>query len=353
MKEFNLIILSNETEGDILLWEKACKANPNANYRVVNLTKNLWFEELNKEPFDYLLAKPGGLSASYKQLYDERVYILSKVLKLKIFPSADEIFIYENKRFFSFWLKANKIPHPKTDVFYNIIEAQHFLSNNNGTLVAKTNIGASGSGVKILKSSAEKADYISQAFKGKGSPQRVGPNFEKGGIIKRGMHYIFNPGEIRKKLKKYKTVRSDPQKGFIIFQEYIPHDFEWRVVRIGDSFFAHKKLLKKGKASGSLLKGYDNPPLGLFDFVKAITDKYKFYSQAVDIFETNEGDYLVNEMQCIFGQSDPYQMLVNGKPGRYLSKNGKWVFEEGMFNQNESYNLRLEHVINELQTFKR
>ena len=124
------------------------------------------------------------------------------------------------------------------------------------------------------------------------------------------------------------------------------------MVRIGDSFFAHKKLLKKAKASGSLKKGYEDPPKALLDFVKKITDQYGFYSQAVDIFEAGEGKYLVNEMQCIFGQSDPYQMLVDGTPGRYVYHKGKWIFEEGMFNQNESYNLRVEYVLNQLKNQK-
>jgi len=50
-------------------------------------------------------------------------------------------------------------------------------------------------------------------------------------------------------------------------------------------------------------------------------------------------------MQCIFGQSDPYQMLVDGQPGRYRYINGQWIFEKGDFNSLESYALRLEHVI--------
>ena len=61
------------------------------------------------------------------------------------------------------------------------------------------------------------------------------------------------------------------QKEFVILQQFIKHDYEWRVVRIGNSFFAHKKLLHGDKASGSLLKGYENPPITLFDFVKKIT----------------------------------------------------------------------------------
>ena len=42
-------------------------------------------------------------------------------------------------------------------------------------------------------------------------------------------------------------------------------------------------------------------------------------------------------------------MIIDGKPGRYILKNSKWIFEEGNFNKNNSYNLRLENVINLLQ----
>lgn len=45
-------------------------------------------------------------------------------------------------------------------------------------------------------------------------------------------------------------------------------------------------------------------------------DKFNFTSQAIDVFETGD-QLLINEMQCIFGQSDPYQMLIDGEPGRY------------------------------------
>jgi hypothetical protein len=349
MMKIKAIILSNELEDDHLLWLKACEEyKDQLEYRVVDLTKNSWFEEIQSQTFDVLLAKPSGLTAPFKQLYDERIHILNNVLGYAVFPSADEIFIYENKRFLSFWLKANNIPHPRTDIFYNQKEALIYVEKQVLPLVGKVNIGASGSGVHILKTKKEVVRYLDRTFSGKGVPKRVGPNFVKGGIVKRGLYYIIHPGAINKKLNLYRAFGSDIQKGFVILQEYIPHNFEWRVVRIGDSFFAHKKLKIGGKASGTLLKRYENPPLALLDFVKGITDKHEFFSQAIDIFESERG-FLINEMQCIFGQSDPYQMLVNGKEGRYQFYEGKWLFEEGKFTNNECYNLRIEHVIQKLQ----
>lgn len=347
------IILRNELEGDHILWIKACEDyKTQVEYRIVNLTSNNWLEEIQKDPFDILLAKPGGLTAKFKQLYDERVFILAYTLGYKVYPSPMEIFIYENKRFLSLWLKANNIAHPATEVFYDKKEALDYIEKCKLPVVAKTNIGASGSGVQIIKSNEDARRYIIETFSGRGATQRSGPNLVKGGLIKRGFHYIIHPMDIRRKMSIYRTVSENMQKGYVIFQEYIPHEFEWRVVRIGESFFAHKKLKTGDKSSGSLLKNYDNPPMDLLDFVKEITDRHEFYSQAVDIFESERG-YLVNEMQCIFGQSDPYQMLIDSKPGRYLFADGKWVFEEGDFAKNECYDLRVEYVLKSILPLRR
>jgi glutathione synthase/RimK-type ligase-like ATP-grasp enzyme len=347
VKKIKAIILRNELADDHILWVKACEEyQHDIEYRVVNLTSANWFEEIHRKPFDILLAKPGGLTAPFKQLYDERIYILGNVLGYKIFPSQLEIYIYENKRFLSYWLKANNIPHPATQVFYNCDEAIDFINVQKFPIVAKSNIGASGSGVKILWKEQKARKYIKDTFNGKGSSQRIGPNMEKGGYLKRGFHYVLHPSDIRRKFNIYSTKANNPQKEFVIFQEYIPHQFEWRVVRIGNSFFAHKKLKKGEKTSGSLIKNYDNPPFDLLDFVKEITDKHELHSQAIDLFESKRS-YLVNEIQCIFGQSDPYQMLVDGKPGRYRYENERWLFEDGDWARNGCYDLRIEFVINE------
>jgi glutathione synthase/RimK-type ligase-like ATP-grasp enzyme len=303
-----------------------------------------WYEQIIKENFDCLLTKPGGLSMPFKQLYDERLMILARENHFPMFPSLDEVLIYENKRYFSYWLKANNLPHPKTHVFYDRKEADKFVSETAFPLVAKLNIGASGNGVQILKNKDAAHRYIREIFTS-GKTSRVGPRLDKGHIIKRIVTKLRDPKSLIERLRVYKTVSRDAQKGFCIFQEFIKHDYEWRVVRIGDSFFAHKKMLIKGKASGSLEKKYDNPPLKLLEFVKEITDCFQFFSQSVDIFETSDGRYLINEMQCIFGQSDPYQMLVDGIPGRYVFADGQWVFEAGDFNTHESFDLRVQTAI--------
>jgi len=346
MKRSRLIILKSESETDYHKWLNSCKKYAESiEFSVVDLSTNNWLSNLLHSKADYYLAQPGGLAMPFKQQYDERISILVNSLHHPIYPSLNEILLYENKKFLSYWLEANEIPHPETSVFYFQREAMDFLKSTTFPIVAKANIGASGSGVHIFKNVKEAALYVREAFMGKGAKKRWGPNLAKGGLIKRGLRYISYPGDIKRKLAIYKQRKNDVQKDFVIFQEFIPHEYEWRCVRIGDSFFAHKKLVHNHKASGSLLKGYENPPFKLMDFVKEVTDRNDLTSVAIDLFETRDKGYLVNEIQCFFGQSDPYQMLVNGKPGRYINANDQWIFQEGDFNINESYDLRIQHVL--------
>ena len=351
MKKLHLAILKNEILDNHLLWEQAClKRSEKVSYTVIDLTKSDWLDVFRQYDFDGLLAIPPAQSSTFKTLYDERIRILHTVCGIPVYPSLEEIEIYENKKYFSYWAKARAIPHPATAVYYFEKEALESLDKTVFPIVAKTSIGASGRGVSVLKTKEEAVDYIKSTFAGAGANRSVGPKWRKKGFAVRVIKKLLKPAEFKAKLQQYKHAKDDVQKDFVILQEFIPHSYEWRCVRIGESFFAHKKLIAGEKASGSLLKGYENPPLAMMDFLREVTETYGFYSQAVDLFEIGEGQYLINEMQCIFGQSDPYQMKVDGVVGRYVYRHAEWTFEPGDFNGLESYLLRIDHFIDLLNT---
>ena len=348
-----IAILKNENEEDHLEWIKACdKKRDLLNYTVIDITKSNWLDKCQEKNYDIYLTRPPGNLSFFKQLYDERIYILHHVLRKKIYPTLDELLVYENKRMLNYWLEANQIPYPKTYIYYSKNEALDFIRNCKLPIVSKTSIGASASGVKIFTTRKQIRNYINKAFSTSGIKRKGGPNLRKGDIKKRLLNRLKNiPNSIHYFYKKYRNTQIDPQRWHVIFQEYLKTDFEWRCVRIGDSFFAHKKLSQRYELkSGTSKVSWDAPPVKLLDFIKEITDKMGFLSQAVDIFEDNNGNYLVNELQCFFGSKNPHQMIINEKPGRYINKNEDWVFEEGHFNTNNSFDLRLEHVIVLLNT---
>lgn len=345
---YRICLLANENASKHELWVKAIQnSNQVESFNIVDLTADTWFRDITSVRYDIFLLRPPGKTDLFKRLYDERVLLISKYLSTPVYPSLQEVLIYENKRYFRDWLEVNGIPHPNTHIFFSKEEALSFVeSNRSYPVVGKLNIGASGNGVVFLKRKEELLQYISNAFC-QGISAVQGPKISKGSIFKKIVKAVTKKNFLKQRIKEYKTSILNLQYHFVILQEFIPHSYEWRCVRIGESYFAHKKIAKGGKTSGTLLKGYDPVPESILNFIREITEKHQLTSVSIDLFEHNNG-YLVNEIQCFFGQSDPYQMLVDGKPGRYRFEQNKWIFEEGMFNTTESYDLRLEHALSKI-----
>jgi glutathione synthase/RimK-type ligase-like ATP-grasp enzyme len=341
--KYKVGILKCEVDGSHLKWAKACEKR-GVYYKVIELTRKDWLQNVVSEPFDILLLRPSGRHFRFKYQYDERLYILNKIMGFATYPTYDETFFYENKAALSYYLKAKGIPHPATHVFYYEEEALSFMDETKFPLVAKTSIGGSGTGVKIIKSRNQLNRYIMKAF-GSGIKRRLGPNRNTGNIKSWAKKSRIDYNAAIKKLKGYLALYKDVQKGFVIFQEYIPHDFEWRIVKIGDSYFGHQKIKIGDKASGSKGINYVAPGVELLNFTRKICDENRFNTMAIDLFEHPSRGFLVNEMQTIFGHVQDHILEVNGKAGRYIFHNNEWIFEEGDFNTNESYDLRLENAL--------
>jgi glutathione synthase/RimK-type ligase-like ATP-grasp enzyme len=351
MVEINVAILKNEMPQDHDGWVNACNSFNNdsvkINYNIIELFSDNWLEQMKSKSFDLILFRSPGRSSFFKQIYDERSMLINQHFGNIVYPNLNLIQIYENKRFFRDWLLLNNIPHPKTWVFYTKNDALDYINSRKYyPIVSKLNIGASGKGVKFINNKTEGIIEINKQF-GVGKKIVSGPYWNKGSFWKKINKVLFKKNFIKTRMIEYNQQKNEVHKNYIIFQEFIPHEFEWRCVVIGESFFAHKKIIKGQKTSGSLLKEYGEPPLSLLNFIRHISKKYNIDSAAIDLFEQN-GEYLINEIQCFFGQSDLYQMEINGAPGRYVFKNNDWIFEKGYFNNNQCYDLRLSHALNKV-----
>ena len=343
----HFVILKNEIQQSHHHWEEACKAF-SLDYSILDLTSDNWLEEVKRSITEevHYLACPPGVSSLFKEMYDERIYVVSEILKQRIYPSFESVLIHENKRLLSYWLKANSIPHPSTHVFYNLTEASEFIEKSSYPIVAKTNIGASGNGVKFLKNRRECHRYLKHAFSRRGIRQKIGPNLKMGDFPKRFINFVQNREYRETRMSVYRAIYNDPQKDFVIFQEFIEHEYEWRIVRIGNAYFGHQKVKIGDKASGTKGIDYISPPGELLDFVKGICEKHDFFTMAVDLFDNPNGSgYLVNELQCIFGHVQEYICAKNGRQGKFEKMNNEWHFIEGLYNKNLSYDERLKQYI--------
>jgi glutathione synthase/RimK-type ligase-like ATP-grasp enzyme len=295
---------------------RACR-EMGISYRLLDLTRQDWLETASKSGCDAILVWPSASLTVWKELFDERIYCLAKELDIPVYPSFEEIWIYENKRRVNYWLEAHQIAHPQTWIFYHLDEALAFARQAAVPLVLKTNTGASASGVFILRSRRDAETFIRRAF--------------SHGIVARR----HNP--------------NDRHWGYVFLQEYLEIKREWRMVRIGNSYFGHPKGRRGDFHSGSGIAQWDVPPIELLELTRHITDEGRFTSMDVDTFETVDGRYLVNELQTLFGASTSIdQLRVDGKAGRFVKNEltGEWTFEAGDFARNTCANARLDYLIN-------
>lgn len=297
-------------------------------YEVIDILSSDWTEKVQTSDCDGFLCSSTCDTQEHKTILDERYFFVNKVLNRPIYPDFLGLYIHESKRNMAAWLDAYNFPHTPTKVFVNKDEAIDYINASKMPLVAKANLGSAASKVVILKTKAAAKRYVNAIF----AKKRLG---------------FLNVGKIYSRKVKNIPVPdlASPQKDYVLFQEYKDIAHEWRILKIGNSYFGHQKLLKGDFASGSGLVGWVAPPECLLEMVRKICEKGGFYCMDVDIFETKTGEYFINELQASFGSYLDYQMCIDGKHGRYLYKDGKFNFEEGDFNVHGSAKLKVEHFI--------
>jgi GNAT superfamily N-acetyltransferase len=287
-------------------------------YEVLDITGPDWVETVQQAACAAFIVRPFVLNSRGKRIYDERVRLMAETMGKFVYPSVQSLWLYESKRRCTFWLQAHGIPHPRTWVFNDETAAAAFGGTCALPILFKTDLGSEALGVRVLRDRDSLRALVRQCF--------------SKGVAAAGY--------------------DDPlaARGEVILQTFIPNAREWRMVRIGDSYFGHRKGRAGDFHSGSKIIEFDTPPERLLRFVQRVTDAGPFDNMALDILETADGEYLVIELHCYFGCNSPHVMLVDGKPGRfrYDADRDDWRFEAGDFNRNASCNLRVDSVLSGL-----
>ncbi len=286
-------------------------------YKLIDITSPDWVAAVEDSGCDAFLVWPSHIHSFSKRMFDERLRIMVEDLGKVIFPRLKSLWLYDSKRRVHDWLRIHDFPQPRTWVFFGREAAMAFVEKAHYPLVFKTDLGSSAHGVEIVLA--------------KGRARRlVGLCFGRGYQPERSEH-------------------QDRQQGTVMFQQYLPDADEWRVMRVGDSYFGYQKLKEGDFHSGSHLVGWYTPPPELLDLCRRVTDAGPFLSMSLDVFETKDGRFWVNELHPVWGIEEPSEMYVDGRPGRFVYDEAtcSWRFEEGVFNQNASCNLRI-HALFEL-----
>lgn len=284
-------------------------------FRVLDLARSDWLEQVEASGCEVLLVWPDAFLSVWNRMVKERLEVLEAGLGYAAVPGSRELWMYEDKRRMAYWLRAHQVPLPRTWIFYDPAEAEAFAARCELPVVFKLNFGAAATGVWVVRSRRELRARVRRAF--------------RRGLVGRGMD------------------RRDREWGAVLLQEYLPEVKEWRLVRIGDSYFGHPKGRRGDFHSGSGVALWDVPTPRHLDFLHAVTEIGRFRSMDVDVFETTDGRLLVNELQAVFGASVAVdQCRVEGRPGRFVRRGpGQWEFEPGDFARNACANERIRDAL--------
>ncbi len=287
-------------------------------YETLDLLADDWAERIGAIGCSAFLVWPTFFLSGLRSATEDRISLLTQITGKPSVPAAHEIWLQYSKRRTHDWLDAKCVPHAPTHVFFDRAAALRFCASSSYPLICKTDSGAASSGVFVLRNKRAARRVVHRAF-GRGLGLRT-------------------------------TRTPEKQQGYVIFQTYISHSCEWRVVRVGDDYLCRRKRKVGEFASGSGEIEYAVPPSRLLDFVEEVTDIGGFRCMAVDVFEDSIGisekGYLVNELQCLVGAKI---LPPNDAMGRWSREGKGWRFEKGDFYRNACANLRLAWLLARLR----
>ena len=327
-------ILKSYPEIDPLVesYRQACDAC-NVESVVLDLFADDWIEQIKQAHVDGVLVREKANISEYKEMYNERLWVIKHYLQIPIYPSWHELFLYENKRMYAYFFETHGIRTPKTHVFYSKEEAMAYCNKTSYPIVVKTCGGAAGSGVSIVRKKSKAKRIIRSVF------GRFDPRLALGYV-----HFAKVGGFI----PVPKLGMS--QRHYLIIQEYIDIETEWRIIKLGDTYAGYIRPTINGYGSSELLE-YGFPPKKLLFLIKEITEANRFDSLSLDVLIGKDGEYYVTEMQSLFGCWTPHQCEVDGVGGKIEYRDGGFVFVEGedCFKWNGNL-LRVQDFVNKLNS---
>jgi glutathione synthase/RimK-type ligase-like ATP-grasp enzyme len=250
----------------------------------------------------------------------------------KVFPDFNTNWHFDDKVGQKYLLELIKAPFASTWVFYEKKNALDWVNSSTFPKVFKLRGGAGSSNVRLVKDKSEALKIVSQAFgKGFSSYNKYGDfkeNFRKFHWQKHAIIELLK--SFRRLLFSTRHARTvGPQKGYVLFQEFIPgNKFDIRVVTIGDRAFAIKRLVRKNdfRASGSGLIVYNKSEIDehCIEIAFETTKKLDAQCVAYDFVFDNKNNPLIVEINYGFEHRAYFPC-----PG-YWDRQMNW--HEGKFN---------------------
>lgn len=226
-------------------------------------------------------------------------------------PTPAEAFLYEDKARASWLLAARGIPDVPTRTFTRFADAEAYLTTADYPLVMKTRIGAGGSGVERLDDARAALALARVCFDGRWQRRAADPR--------------------------------DADFGYLTVQPFVADAREHRVIRLGETYFAHGKVRAPGgwRYSGSGSRDWELPGVHVLDAGADVMDRLGMSCGAVDILEQPDGRWAVLEAQVWYEGFRAAQMDADGVPAIARRTATGWHFETAAPHVHRGHALRL------------
>ncbi|MDD4757121.1 MAG: hypothetical protein PHG29_13665 [Prolixibacteraceae bacterium] len=287
-------------------WIEYCEKK-NLPYKLVNCYDNDLIAQLNG---CWGLMWHWDLTHYKAALFARQLTLSLESIGIKVFPGINTGWHYNDKVGQKYLLEAIGAPLVNSYVFFSKEDALKWSRNTTYPKVFKLRAGAGSSNVKLVKNELAAQRLIRKAF-GSGFPQvsSVGRLQERLWILRRDKNITslktLATGIIRLILTKKVERFSQREKGYIYFQDYLPHNNnDTRIVVIGDRSFGMIRHCRTNdfRAPGSGLIDFNHKLINMncvrtaFDIAK----KLKAQSIAIDFIKQADAPCQIIEISYAF-----------------------------------------------------
>jgi hypothetical protein len=270
----------------------------NIPFRVVDLTKSDWLDQC--KDIDILVTSYASEPSRLNEL-QAKISILEMYHGVMCYPSARDLWSYEDKTRVYLLVKEFGMNHARTFISHNKEESLEFIESASYPLVSKIKTGSCSRGVELVRTKGQANKIVRQNF-----------------------------GLGRKALWTYSF-----EKDYVYFQEFI-HDasYDLRVFIVGDIIAGYRRRMKGNdfRASGAGLLDRRLFPEDAIEIALNLKKKWDTTILAVDFVDTNKSqEHKIIEASISFGLDYPEYLEHEGKRVFYVKNHDSTELREGCF----------------------
>jgi len=230
----------------------------------------------------------------YRDLAKRVISLFDNSEGVKVFPSRNDYWHYDDKISQNFIMQKNNINTPETHIFYMKSEALEYAKKAQYPIVYKYPHGAGSSNVGLLNNKLQAYYYILRAF--------------------------------NKGIKTY--FREEIQRKYVYFQEFLSeNNGDYRILcyknDIIKGFFRENRKNSPFASGSGVIKEIELPD-NLLNFISDTHQKIDATIMSYDLMKDKNGDWSLTEFSALHGDrtSTIYNEILN-----YTFKNNMWKAE--------------------------